>query len=141
MLKERKATMQSSTELRHIIDDYFEAIMNGNPTWTERHISKGATVRLVGTDPTEWLAGGQVADFLREEVKALGGVVRVIPGQTEAYEEGSVGWGVSNPVLILPNGAAFTPRWSAVFHREDGEWKLVQLHASVGVAHGVLLGG
>lgn len=132
--------MQASTELRQIIDGYFKAIMNSNPAWTERHISRSAAARLVGTAPTEWLAGGQVAEFLREEVKALGGVAQIAPGETEAYEEGSVGWGVSNPVLTLPNGAAITPRWSAVFHREDGEWKLVQLHTSVGVANEALLG-
>jgi hypothetical protein len=132
--------MKPSIELCTIIDSYFEAITTGNPAWTERHVSQGAAVRLVGTDPAEWLTGAQAAGFLREEVKALGGVVRVAPGATEAYEEGSVGWGLTNPVLTLPNGAAISPRWSAVFHREDGDWKLVQLHASVGIANEVLLG-
>jgi hypothetical protein len=132
--------MKPSIELCAIIDSYFEAIATGNPAWTERHVSQGAVVRLVGTDPAEWLAGALVADFLKEEVKALSGVVRVAPGETEAYQEGSVGWGLTNPILTLPNGAAISPRWSAVFHREDGNWKLVQLHASVGIANETLLG-
>jgi hypothetical protein len=45
----------------------------------------------------------------------------------------------------LPNGKSFSPRWSAVFHQEGGEWKLVQmhaseLHASVGIPNEELLG-
>jgi hypothetical protein len=132
--------MQASTELRNIIEGWFEAVAGGDLAWVERHISRRAGVRLVGTDPTEWLEGPQVAEFLKEEVKALGNVVQVSCRDTEAYHEGSVGWGLANPILTLPNGKQITPRWSAVFHREDNEWKLVQLHASVGVANEALLG-
>ena len=61
-------------------------------------------------------------------------------GEAEAFREGTVGWGVARPTLTLPAGKAISPRWSAVFHQEDGEWKLVQLHASVGVPNEALLG-
>lgn len=132
--------MQASTELRTIIAGWFESVAKGDLSWVENHISHRAGVRLVGTDPAEWLEGPQVAEFLREEVKALRGLIRVSPGETEAFQEGTVGWGVSYPILTLPNGKQFSPRWSAVFHREDGEWKLVQLHASVGVPNEALLG-
>ena len=132
--------MQASSELRTIIDSWFEAVAAGDTSWVERHASGRAGVRLVGTDPREWLEGPKVAEFLREEVQALGGVVQVARGETEAYREGSVGWGVAHPLLTLPNGQQIAPRWSAVFHQEGGEWKLVQLHASVGIANEVLLG-
>jgi ketosteroid isomerase-like protein len=125
--------MQTSTELREVINNWFESVASGDLSWTERHISK--TARLVGTDPNELLEGEQVAEFLKEEVKALGGVVKIELGESEAYEEGSVGWGLAKPTIILPNGQQVSPRWSAVFHREAGEWKLVQLHASVGVSN------
>lgn len=131
--------MQASTELRKIIEGWFDSIASGDPAWVERHVSRRACVRMVGTDPAEWLEGPRVTEYLREEVKALGGIVTVSQGGTEAYEEDSVGWGVSNPILTLPNGKQITPRWSAVFHREEGEWKLVQLHASVGVPNEVLM--
>jgi len=131
--------MQASTELRNVIEDYFRALVSGDPAWTDRYISRRAGVRLVGTYPAEWLEGPRVVEFLREEVKALGGVVQVMAIETEAYREGTVGWGVANPILALPDGRQFSPRWSAVFHQEDGDWKLVQLHASVGVTNEALL--
>jgi ketosteroid isomerase-like protein len=130
--------MKTSAQLQKIINNWFESVANGDLSWTDRYISK--TARLVGTDPNEWLEGEKVVEFLKEEVKAMGGVVKVEMGETEAYEEGSVGWGLAKPTLIMPNGQQVSPRWSAVFHREDGEWKLVQLHASVGIPNEELLG-
>lgn len=130
--------MQTSVELQKIINNWFESVSSGDPSWADRHISK--TARLVGTDPNEWMEGEKVAEFLKEEVKAMGGVIKVELGETEAYEEGSVGWGLAKPTLIMPNGQQVSPRWSAVFHQEDGEWKLVQLHASVGVSNEELFG-
>ena len=49
-------------------------------------------------------------------------------------------WGRARPTITLPNGQSFSPRWGAVLHREDGAWKIVQLHASVGVSNEELLG-
>lgn len=132
--------MQASNELRDIINAWFESVASGDISWTDRHISGNAGARLVGTDPNEWLAGEKVSEFLKEEVKSLGGLVKVELGETEAHEEGTVGWGVARPILTLPNGQQISPRWSAVFHHESGEWKLVQLHASVGVSNEELLG-
>ena len=132
--------MQPSPELRSVINGWFESVANGDTSWPDRYVSQMAAVRLVGTDPNEWVAGEKVAAFLKEEAGAMGGVVRISLGETEAYQEGSVGWGITQPTLVLPNGKQFSPRWAAVFHQEAGEWKLVQLHASVGIPNEELLG-
>ena len=94
----------------------------------------------MGTNPEEWLQGERVAEFLKEEVEAMGGNVTISAGDPEAYSEGSVGWGVTRPMITLPDGRSVSPRWSAVFHREDGEWRLVQLHASIGVPNEEVFG-
>ncbi len=132
--------MQPSSELSGIIAAWFESVVKGDSSWVDRHISRKAETRLVGTDPSELLAGERVAEFLKEEVQAMGGVVKASVGEVEAYQEGSIGWGLARPTLTLPDGKQVFPRWSAVFHQEDGEWKLVQLHASVAVSNEELLG-
>ena len=132
--------MQPSSELSTIIAAWFESVVKGDPSWVDRYISRKAGTRLVGTDPNELLAGEQVAEFLKEEVQAMGGVVKASVGEVEAYQEGSVGWGLARPTLTLPDGKQVFPRWSAIFHQEDGEWKLVQLHASIGISNEELLG-
>ena len=132
--------MQASSELSKIIAAWFESAAKGDSSWADRHISRKTETRLVGTDPKELLAGEQVAKFLKKDVEALGNVVKISLGEPEAYQEGSVGWGLAHPTITLPDGKQITPRWSAVFHQEDGEWKMVQCHASVGVTNEELFG-
>jgi hypothetical protein len=36
-------------------------------------------------------------------------------------------------MITLPDGRCVSPRWSAVFQRQDDVWKFVQTHASIGV--------
>jgi ketosteroid isomerase-like protein len=132
--------MQPSPELRKIITAWFESVNNSDLSWADRHISRQAGVRLVGTDPNELIEGEKVAEFLKEEVKAMGGAMKVSVGETEAYQEGTVGWGLARITIALPNGKQVSPRWGAIFHQEDGEWKLVQLHASVGIPNEELFG-
>jgi SnoaL-like protein len=43
-------------------------------------------------------------------------------------------------VLILEDGTEILTRSTAVFHREDGEWKMVQGHTSVGISNEDLFG-
>jgi ketosteroid isomerase-like protein len=129
--------MQASREVREIIAGWFEAVANGDPSWLARHLS--SRVRLVGTDPEEWLSGADALNLLTEEAKALGGQVKIDPGMPEAFAEGSVAWGVTQATITLPGGKQIHPRWAAVFHQEDGQWKAVQIHASVGVPNADLL--
>jgi hypothetical protein len=48
--------------------------------------------------------------------------------------------GFGAPRDFLPDGGKVTPRWSAIFHREDGGWKMVHLHASVAVGNAEAFG-
>ncbi|HEX5851126.1 MAG TPA: nuclear transport factor 2 family protein, partial [Rubrobacter sp.] len=53
--------------------------------------------------------------------------------ELDAFVEGTVGWASSRFSWRRTDDREIPMRWSAVFPREDGEWKLVQAHASVGV--------
>ncbi len=71
----------------------------------------------------------------------------VVTGWFKAVAAGDASWAdrhVSRrgDVLLVgtdPNGKKASPRWGDVFHREDGQGKLVQLHASIGVGNEELL--
>jgi hypothetical protein len=62
-----------------------------------------------------------------------GGRATFTASETEAYREGSVGWAATRLTITLPDGGAVSPRWSAVVHMEDDEWRFVQTHASIAV--------
>ncbi len=103
-------------------------------------MSRAADLRIIGTDPAEWLDGAPAFAFLRDEAATVGGKVTVRLTAVEGFAEGSVGWGAALPEITLADGARVTPRWSAVFHREDDAWKLVQLHASIAVGNEAAFG-
>jgi ketosteroid isomerase-like protein len=126
--------MRRSSELEQLVNDWFVAASSGDATIVQRHVSPDAQVRLVGSDPAEWLQGGQdVAEFLAGEVEGAAGNVRFAPSETEAFEEGTVGWAATKLTITLPDGKRVSPRWTSVFHREGDVWKFVQTHASIGV--------
>lgn len=118
-----------------VITKWFEAAAAGDASWRDRHVSRDPDLRIVGTDPDEWLRGESAYGFLKREAETVGGRLSVKVLEVEAYREGEVGWGVARPEITLADGTKVTPRWSAVFHREDGGWKLVQLHASLAVGN------
>ncbi len=125
--------MERSQELEDLVRAWFEAASKGDASLIDRHVSRDSGARLIGSDPTEWLAGERVAEFLRGEVEGAGGKATFSPSETEAFSEETVGWATTRLTIRLADGRSVSPRWSAVFHREDGEWRFVQTHASIAV--------
>jgi len=136
----RTHQIERSEELRDVIRSTFEAYLAGDAYFIDRHTSSQGSVRLIGSDPNEWWEGEQAAEVLKQEMQE--GSVRVSSmDDIEAFVEGTVGWVSSRPVWTLEDGREIPTRWTAVFHQEDGEWKMVQAHTSVGVANEELFGG
>jgi hypothetical protein len=126
--------MERSTELEAFVQSWFEAATKGDSSVVDRHVSTSQGTRLIGSDPEEWLRGGpDVAEFLRGEVEGAAGSVQFLPNDTEAFHEGAVGWATTRVTIILSDGRRISPRWSSVLLQEDGAWKFVQTHASIGV--------
>jgi ketosteroid isomerase-like protein len=93
-------------------------------------------VRAIGTDPGEWWSGGAaVSGVWKEQIEVLGGSMNITPGDLEAFSEGSVGWVADRATFNLPDGSRLPVRFTAVFHTEHGDWKLVQSHGSIGVSN------
>ena len=128
--------MDRSRELEQLVVAWFANASSGDASLVDAHVSQADGTRLIGSDPGELLRGGRaVAEFLRGEVEGAAGKAAFSPAAVEAFSEGSVGWASAIVTITLPDGKHVSPRWSSVFHREDGVWKFVQTHASIGVAN------
>jgi ketosteroid isomerase-like protein len=128
--------MERSAELEALLAAWFSAASRGDASVVDKHVSVHDGARLIGSDPQECFRGGNaVAEFLRGEVRGAGGSVRFAPLEIEAFSEGTVGWAAARLKISLPDGRCVSPRWSAVFHQENGTWKFVQTHASVAVSN------
>ena len=132
--------MEQDGSLRSVIVGWFESIVNADDTWRDRHVSRDPDLRIVGTDPAEWLKGDAAYAFLKGEADSVGGHVRIDVREVEAFSQGDVGWGVARPVIELPDGNTVAPRWSAVFRKENGNWMMVQLHASIAIGNAEAFG-
>lgn len=51
-----------------------------------------------------------------------------------------MGWTAERAAFVVPGSRQIPVRITAVYHQEDGEWKVVQSHASVGVPNQELVG-
>lgn len=127
--------MERSTELRDVLLQLYSALSSGDVSFFDRHFSTSPDVRGIGTDPDEWWSGGRLAQVWKEQIAEMGGAMPMTPGEPEAFSEGDVGWVADRPTLDMGDGNRVPFRFTAVFHKEDGVWKLVQSHGSLGVSN------
>ena len=99
----------------------------------ERCLSDDADALAIGTDASEWAQGREaIMGFFRDSGPD-GTLQLTIPvHDVAAYEEGDVGWAVAR-IAFEVDGREVPVRMTTVMHREDGEWRLLQMHASIGV--------
>jgi class 3 adenylate cyclase len=85
---------------------------------------------LSGDEP--WLEGDEVVPILRERSGAIA-MVSLEFDRLEAFDVGDFGWSACTLTTLDADGETRSFRQTGVFAIEDGIWKAVQLHTSVGV--------
>ena len=130
--------MDASPELQDLTKRLAEAVGAGDATFLERHTSRQAGVAFLGTDPDEWWT--DAAGLARALAAQQGAGIAVLPGEPLAYREGDVGWAVDRGLRFRVGNREIPWRLSVVYHREDGEWKMVHFHSSFGVPNAEAVG-
>jgi SnoaL-like domain len=131
--------MQQDPELKEVVLGFYGAWESGNAASFAEMTSDEPGMVFIGTDSEEWWESrdrlAQAAHAQHEEA-----AYRVRPGELKAYRIGDFGIIADRPTFILPDGTESPFRFTAVFQKEGGTWKLVQAHASIGVANEDLTG-
>jgi hypothetical protein len=120
--------MRQSDEVRGAILYYCDRLSAGDVGSFDEVVSQDPATLVIGTAPGEWVTE---RDRLRFGFEVEG--VRFEAKDPVGYEEGSLGWVVDQPTFFFPDGSAMETRMTAVMHQEEGRWKLVHMHLSVGV--------
>jgi ketosteroid isomerase-like protein len=130
--------MEPAPELRDVVMRFYQAMGEGNADAFEAMASRRGPAVFIGTDPQEWWENVEdVSKAVRELVSAG---ITLVPGDIKAYREGSVGWIADQGRFRMEDGTEVPFRLTAVFREEDGDWKMVQEHASVGVPNVEVVG-
>jgi ketosteroid isomerase-like protein len=132
--------MNQSVELKNMMLRLYEAVSSGDVNALERLISHREDVLAIGTDPGEWWMGYKTIDRIFKTQSQEMGKVQIKAGELSTFVEGTVGWASDKAKIQLPNGQEIPVRVTNVFHQEDGEWKVVQHHVSVGVPNSEAIG-
>jgi hypothetical protein len=121
--------MKPSENVRDAMLDFYGRLSANDVDSFDRLVSGDPSTLVIGTAPGEWVTD---RDRLRFGFEAEGLAIR--PGPSPAgHENGDAGWFTDEPTYVFPDGSDMKTRLTAVLQREDGVWRIVHLHVSVGV--------
>jgi SnoaL-like domain len=120
--------MEESVAVRDAWLEFCDRLSAGDVDSFDRLVSSDPATVVIGTAPGEWV---RERDRLRYGFEAEGLTLR--SRNAIAYEAGALGWLTDETDFLFPDGSGMDCRLTAVFGREDDRWKLLHMHASVGV--------
>jgi ketosteroid isomerase-like protein len=130
---------ERSPEIEQVRRDILDAMVRSDVDEIGRRASRDACVLSIGSDAREWAEGyDEIMRLFREATPEGELGVRVGLGDVKAFREGSVGWAAGHGFFEM-EGQRVPVRLTAVLHQEDGDWKAVQSHASIGVPNEQML--
>ena len=122
--------------LREVID----ALGKSDMAALDRVLAKDHPVVWIGTDPEEWWDDrARILEVFEIQLKEMGGPSVQI-GDVASGEAGDGGWAATRGEIQIPDGPTVAVRITAACVREDGDWRVVQAHASIGAANEEAIG-
>jgi ketosteroid isomerase-like protein len=124
---------ESSVEIEQVLRDVVEAIANSDLDEIGRRTSRDPCAVAIGSDPGEWTEGyDEIMRLMRDSTPDAEVGITAGLDEVKAFAEGTVGWAAGHGYFEI-GGKRVPVRITAVVHQEDGGWKMVQTHASIGV--------
>jgi ketosteroid isomerase-like protein len=123
--------MNQAEAVRAAVLRLYSAIGSTDLEAVSKVFSTGPDVVAIGTDAHEWWGGhSAIVEALGRQFE--GSAKRsIVPGELVAHAEGTLGWASDRRTRQMSNGKDITIRETFVLRLEDGEWKIVQFHASL----------
>lgn len=120
--------MEESASVREAWLEFCERLTAGDAESFDRLVSGDPAVLVIGTAPGEWV---RERAQLRYGFEAEG--VGLRSRNPLAFEAGELGWLTDEVDFVFPDGSVMDCRFTVVLRREHDRWKLLHMHASVGV--------
>ncbi len=124
--------MRRSAGVEAVIEQLYDVMRGCDPQTVEQLLSEDLTV-AIGTDEEEWDTdyAAAVAGFLTQ-TQAVGALT-VRAGSPRGYSDGLFGWFEDRALVTFADGESAPIRVTGIVRHENGRWRLVQVHTSVGL--------
>jgi ketosteroid isomerase-like protein len=126
-------------EIRKVLDEMIEALNAGDAGRLRLMLSERPDAIHIGTDGEEWWTSKRLLDATAADVHGESDV-RAVAGDLGIHVKGDVAWVEGQARFVRADGAERPVRMTGVLVREDGQWKVVQSHASIGVPNADIFG-
>jgi ketosteroid isomerase-like protein len=122
--------MIESGALREIVRGIYSAVETGDAEWFASTVALSEQTLVIGSAPEEWWEGGpRVIEGLSAHLPEIRGV-KLTATRLRAFESGDFGYATDRMQAILSDGSVAFFRFTAVFTRESGQWRLLHQHGS-----------
>ena len=120
-------------DIRAVVEAINEALRTADAQRLDSLLSDRHGCMHIGSDPSEWFSKDQLLAGINEAMSVGDDQVRAEIGAMDVHVVGDVAWAEGRGRFVSSRGSAREVRMTGVFARDDGQWKSVQSHASIGV--------
>jgi adenylate cyclase len=124
--------IKHSPELEAVVRRIWMAFARADDAALRNMMVTDPAMRFLLSGDEDWLEGDEVVPILRERSRMIE-ILSLEFDRLEAYEVGDFGWTACTLTTLNADGETRSFRQTGVFAIEDGIWKAVQIHTSVGV--------
>ena len=128
--------MEPSLEIKNVVLSLYASLSRRDMGALEKLYSQHDRLLVIGTDPDEWWEGYETfARVHKAQFQEMSETYTIEAGELNAFAGGTTGWASDRATIQLSGGHKLPIRVTCVFHREEGAWKIVQHHVSLGTSN------
>jgi ketosteroid isomerase-like protein len=117
---------QRAPQIEQLVRAWLDAKQAADPDAIGARLGSYEGALAIGTDSDEWWSGPEA--FRAAHIS--GGAFEASVDVLDAHQAGSVAWAAVRAVIQTGEPGGFPIRLTLVLTEQDGDWRIVQSHAS-----------
>jgi hypothetical protein len=130
--------MDRSPEVEHLAIAWLASMKAGDTVAVASLFAACEATTVIGNDADQWFTGDAYTRKRLDNSIGENGGIPFEPGSPIGWAQGDTGWFADQVTIVFP-AKTIPLRMTGVALRQDGMWRLVQLHVSAAVSDEDLL--
>ncbi|HEY0937354.1 MAG TPA: nuclear transport factor 2 family protein [Trebonia sp.] len=132
--------MDRSPEVEQLAVAWLAGMKAGDPVAVAGLFTASEATTVIGNGADQWFTGDAYTRKRLDDSIGENGGIPFEPGSPAGWARGDTGWFADQVTIVFP-ARTIPLRMTGVAVREQGTWRLVQLHVSAAVSDEDLLAG